>query len=397
MSDLFTSTTADSLFVSALQQQASLEQLSGNALNTGIMAYQKGDYKKAIIAFRNAIGLAPQSANAVDTANYVASSYLKMGDSYNAAKAYEEAIALDPSRDDTHIKLGNLYYSEERYQEAEVQYFQAAKLNPAPANFYSLGQAYIKTGRYNDAEDQFSKIQRLAPQAVNGPYGMGLNYSAQGRYDEAVAMFQDAIDLDDEFYDAYVEMGYAYADMGDMDMAQKVFEQLEEPRPELADILSRYMYKVDTPKFSFVHAEGAFPYLRPPGTTVASFDSYLETANASKNFKMTFQFDKEMDRESVEARFNWNISRSTSSGPGQFYNFGMSLPETEIKLPSIPEYIYYDANQLTATVYFKITQNATADGTLDPSHIVFKFQGEDKYGLKMDPKADEFSGFSRVG
>ena len=397
MSDLFTPVTADSLFVSALQQQASLEQLAGNALNTGITAYQQGDYEKAIIAFRNAIGLAPQSANAVDTANYVASSYLKLGDTYNAAKAYEQAISLNPSRDDTHIKLGNLYFSEENFQAAEAQYFKAAKLNPDPVNLYSLGQAYIKTGRYNDAEDQFSKIQRLAPQAVNGPYGLGLNLSAQGRYDEAVAMFQDAIDLDDEFYDAYVELGYAYADMGEMDMAQKVFEQLEEPRPDLADILSRYMYKVDTPKFTFVHADGAFPYLQPPGTEVSSFDSYLSTANASKNFKMTFQFDKEMDRESVENLYNWNISRSTSSGPAEFYNFGMTVPETEIKLSSTPEYVYYDADRLTATVYFEITQNATADGTLDPSHIVFKFSGEDKYGLKMDPDADEFSGFSRVG
>ena len=397
MSDLFTPVTADSLFVSALQQQASLEQLAGNALNTGITAYQQGDYKNAIIAFRNAIGLAPQSANAVDTANYVASSYLKQGDTYNAAKAYEQAISLDPSRDDTHIKLGNLYFSEERFQEAEGEYFKAAKLNPDPVNLYSLGQAYIKTERYNDAEDQFSKIQRLAPQAVNGPYGLGLNYSAQGRYDEAVAMFQEAIDLDGEFNDAYLELGYAYADMGEMDMAQEVFEQLEASSPELADLLSRYIYKVDTPKFSFARADGAFPYMQPPGTRVASFDSYLETANASKNFKMTFQFDKEMDRESVEDLYNWNISRSTSSGPAEFYNFGMSVPESEIKLSSTPEYIYYNAEQLTATVYFNVTQNATADGTLDPSHIVFKFSGEDKYGLKMDPDADEFSGFSRVG
>ncbi|MBN2809627.1 MAG: tetratricopeptide repeat protein [Deltaproteobacteria bacterium] len=397
MSDFLTPVTADSLFVNALQQQASLEQLAGNALNAGITAYQKGDYKKAIIAFRNAIGLAPQSANAVDTAHYVASSYLKMGDSYNAAKAYEQAISLDPSRDDTHVKLGNLYYSQEKFQEAETQYFKAAKLNPDPVNFYSLGQAYIKTGRYNDAEDQFAKIQRLAPKAVNGPYGMGLNFSAQGRYDEAVAKFQEAISLDDEFYDAYVEMGYAYADMGEMDLAQEVFDKLEEPRPDLADTLSRYMYKVDKPKFAFAHADVTFPYMQPPRTKVASLDTYLETPGASKTFKMVFQFDKEMDRESVEDRFNWKISRSTASGPGEFYNFGMSVPETEIKLPATPEYVYYDANQLTATVYFKITQNATADGTLDPSHIVFKFQGEDTYGQKMDPNADEFSGFSRVG
>ena len=38
----------------------------------------------------------------------------------------------------------------------------------------------------------------------------------------------------------------------------------------------------------------------------------------------------------------------------------------------------------------------TADGTIDPSHIAFKFKGEDKFGNAMDPKADEFTGFSRV-
>jgi len=397
MSGLFSSVSADSFFVSALDQQASLDQMAANALNKGITAYQKGDYKNAVIAFRNAIGLSPQSANAVDTAHYVASSYLKLGDNEKAAQAYQQAIELDRSRDDTRIKLGNLYYSQERYREAEAQYYEAVRINPDPVNLYSLGQAYIKTGRYNDAEDQFRRIQRLAPQAVNGPYGLGLNYSAQGRYDDAIEMFQAAIDLDDDFTDAYLELGYAYADKGDMEAAQEIFVLLEDEAPELADLLTRYMYKTDTPKFAFVHADGAFPYLRPPGTRVAALDNYLETANASKTFKMTFQFDKEMDRESVENRFNWNISRSTSSEPGQAYNFGLALPKTEVKLPAYPEYVYYNADQLTATVYFKITQNATADGTLDPSHTVFKFTGKDIFGLNMDSKADAFSGFSRIG
>ena len=115
MNDLFTSITADSFFVSSAQLQESRRQMAGNALNTGITAYQKGDYKSAITAFRNAIGLDPQAQNAVDIGNYVASSYLKLGDNRNATKAYEEAIDLDKSRDDTHIKLGDLYFSEERY------------------------------------------------------------------------------------------------------------------------------------------------------------------------------------------------------------------------------------------------------------------------------------------
>ncbi|MCK5680950.1 tetratricopeptide repeat protein, partial [bacterium] len=294
MTDLFAPITADSFFINVAQQQASLQEMAGNALNAGINAYQKGDYEQAIIQFRSAIGFAPQAANAVDTGNYVASSYLKLGDNYNAAKAYEDAIALDPTRSDSRIKLGNLYYSEERYQEAEAEYAAAVKVDPQPANLYSLGQAQIKTGNFTGAEEQFLRIERAAPHAVNGPYGMGQNYSAQGRYDEAIAKFQDAIDIDSEFYDAYLEMGYTYADMGEMDKAQEVFELLEDPSPELADLLSRHMYKVDTPKFSFVRADGSFPYLQPARTKVASFDDYLTTANASKNFKMIFQFDKEM-------------------------------------------------------------------------------------------------------
>jgi len=49
-----------------------------------------------------------------------------------------------------------------------------------------------------------------------------------------------------------------------------------------------------------------------------------------------------------------------------------------------------------ATVYFSVDQNATADATIDPKHIVFKFSGLDAYGKAMDASADEYAGFSGV-
>jgi len=394
--DFFAPITADSLFENMQQTQTNMESLAGSMLSAGITAFQKEDYKTAIQHFRASIGMASYLPQAVDTAHYMASAYLKMDDTEGAIKAYEQAIELDRSRDDSYVKLGNLYYSLERYGDAEEQYAAAVKINPDATNRFSLGQAHIKTGRYRDAEDQFNMIKRQAPRSVNGYYGVGLTYSAEGRYEEAIEEFQQAVDIDPEFYDGWLEMGYAYADMGNIEKAEEVFDLLEDPSPDLADLLSRYLYKVDTPKFATALSDGNFPYQQPPKTPVSSFDPYLTNANASKTLKMVFQFDKEMDRESVENRFNWNISRSTSSEPGGFYNFGQPLPDTEIKLPSNPEYVYYDAKNLRAVVYFKVTQNATADGTIDPSHIVFKFSGEDKYGLKMDPEADEFAGFSGV-
>ena len=56
----------------------------------------------------------------------------------------------------------------------------------------------------------------------------------------------------------------------------------------------------------------------------------------------------------------------------------------------------WDADNLTATVYFTITQNATSNAAIDPSHVEFKFSGKDIYGLKMNPKFDQFSGFNNV-
>jgi tetratricopeptide (TPR) repeat protein len=395
--DFSTPITADSFFVDPLQQQQTMESSANSALAAGISAYQRENYTAAIQQFRASIGMAPHLPQAVDTAHYMASAYLKQGNTEGAIKAYEEAINLDPSRDDSYIKLGNLYYSSERYDEAEEAYAKAVKANPqSTANRFSLGQAQIKLGHYRDAEDQFRTIERLAPRKVTGSYGLGLTYSAEDRYEEAVAQFQKAVDIDDEFYDGWLEMGYAYADMGNMDKAQEVFEQLEDPAPELADLLTRYMYKVDTPKFATALSDSDFPYTLPPKTLVAGLDSYLVHADNSKTFKMIFQFDKEMDRESVEDRFNWSIKRSTSSEPGGAYNFGLPLPDTEVKPPSYPDYVYYDAKNLRATVYFKITQNSDANGTIDPTHLVFKFSGEDKFGLKMDQKADEFSGFSGI-
>jgi hypothetical protein len=109
---------------------------------------------------------------------------------------------------------------------------------------------------------------------------------------------------------------------------------------------------------------------------------------------MVFQFDKEMERESVENVMNWQISRAIGQGPGQAYNFSMPIPSTEITVTPIPDSVYYNEEKLTATVYFKIQQNTAADGTIDPLHIEFKFNGKDVYGYEMDPNHDQFTGFS---
>jgi tetratricopeptide (TPR) repeat protein len=154
------------------------------------------------------------------------------------------------------------------------------------------------------------------------------------------------IRLSPDFAYAYADLGFAYGDLEQIDEAVKQLEIIEKMDPALADTLNRYLYK--------------------------------------------------MDRASVENRLNWEISRSSAGGPGEAYNFGQSVPETEVALAPFPELVFYDSDNFRATVTFRIYQNSAADDTIDPSHIVFKFSGVDRFGISMDIEADQFCDFIEV-
>ena len=395
--EIFNASSADSLFSAMLTQSSGLENLANAALQRGIDAYTKQDYTTAVKEFKRSVGIGRGSSFAADAAQYLAMSYLQLGDTENAIKAYKSAFQIDPYRDDIHLKLGNLYFSQGKYEDARGEYAEAVRLNPSTVNRYSLGQAYIELERFSDAETQYSEIQRLAPQEAGGYLGMGQVYSRQGNHEEAIRQFKEAVSRDADLYDAYAQMGYSYADLGDMESAQDMVDTLERlEQTDLADTLGRYMYKVDPPKMLFAQSASTFPFPMGKGTPLVALNSYLMNPNASKTLSIQIQFDKQMDRESVENPVNWQISRAAGQGPGQAYNFGLPISPNEAKLPPIPSAVTWDEKNLTATVYFTVTQNAAANGTIDPSHIEFKFSGRDIYGQKMNPKFDQFTGFSGV-
>lgn len=389
------SALSDALMSSTYTTQQGLDSLSQSALSHGIDLYMNGDYQGAVKEFTRSIGLSPNSDYSVDASNYLANTYLQLNDTEKAISTYQKSIKLNPTRDDIHISLGNLYFSLNRYTDAENEYKEAARIYPDANNYFSLGQAYLYNDRLSDAEDTFNKVKTIAPGSAMGDYGLGQTYAKQGRYDKAIEHFEEAISKKNDFYDAYAEMGYVYADMGKKDEAKEIKKILDDKDASLGYTLGVYMYQVDRPGFYTAYYPEAFGSY-PARTDVSSLDSYLANANASKTFSLKIIFDKEMDRASVENLSNWQISREYGSGPGEAYNFGRPIPSTEIAIPFIPINVYYDAETFTATVRFNVTQNSTADGTIDPSHIQFKFLGKDMYGLSMDSAADQYSAFCGI-
>ena len=395
--DLLNGVSADQLFVTSLQQQSQLEALSNNALSSGIDQYMRKEYEAAAKDFEKSINLYPTSSVSADAIKYLAQTYLKLEKTDKAIDAYQRGIKLNRDRDDLHIDLGNLYFAEDRYQEALGEYREAVRVNPiSSSNHYSLGQGYLKTENYDKAEEEFRTVLRMESDSPYGNYGLGLTHSKRENYDKAIENLEAALKKDAMFYDAYAEIGYAYADMGEMDEAQEMVEFLEDKDPDLANTLSHYMNKVKPPEILFAWGSSTFRYSMSIKTPLSSLDAYLENAAAAKSMNMKFQFSKDMDRKLVEDPYNWGISRQLGAGDGSAYNFGLPIPETEITLHAFPDHVLYDPLTRIATVAFTVRQNDTVDGTIDPNHIVFKFNGGDVYGIKMDEDHDEFSGWSGV-
>ncbi|MGB5986544.1 MAG: tetratricopeptide repeat protein [Desulfobacterales bacterium] len=388
---------ADQLFAAINGSTNSLESVANQALSNGIDLFQEKDYKTAEQEFRRAAGMAQFSANGPEAYKYLAMTYDRMDMPDKAVKTYEQAVERFINRDDLKIDLGNRYYGQQRYAEAEKLYAEAVRLNPSDSNNYALGQAHLQTGKLSHAEDIYRKIIRNSPEDHAGYYGLGQTLSKMERFGEALEAFEQAAARKDEYWDAYAEIGYAHADLQQMAEAQQMVDLLQEDAPALADALNRYMYKTDPPKISFAHSSSTFAYTLPPKTQVAALDSYLSAADSSKRFTMVFQFDKEMDRESVEKIYNWRIQRASGGPlPGSGYNYGLAAADSEVKLPAFPESVYWDAKNLTATLRFDISQNETTDALIHAGGVEFQFLGEDKFGNAMDRDKDQFSGFSGV-
>jgi tetratricopeptide (TPR) repeat protein len=372
-----------------------METLSNQFLQTGIDQYLNEDYEKAVKSFEAAVSLAPYSAYNVESSQYLVQTYLKLEETDKAIETYQAAIQRNPDQDSLRASLGQLYYSEARYKEAAEQYHSAVQVNPNATNRYSYGEALLKIGNYSQAENQFNQVKRLDPDSYAGDYGLGKMYAQDEQYSKAIEHFEKALNLEPSFYDALAEIGYTYADMGEIEKARDVEEDLGKLDEDLALTLNYYIDEKEPPKIAFAFATSSFPYTSPKAFQVAAIDSYLENAGAEVSMTMEFLFTKEMDPTSIENRFNWNISRASSANIVETYNFGDEIPSTEISIELYPDYVIYNKDSLTATVGFTIRQNETADGTIDPSHIVFKFDGEDIYGVTMDQDGDEYSGFSR--
>lgn len=390
--------TVDYFFsLTTANSQARMDSLAATSLGQGIDFFQNKKYDQAIAAFRKAAALSPLTSNAASAYEYTGQAYLKLEKTDQAIKTYKEAIRLFPSDETFRTALGDIYLQEEMLPEAIKQYEAAVKLNPNDAEAsYSLGQTYLKTDQLDKARQQFSNVMRVSPSSATGYYGLGQVARAEGDTNTAINMLNKAIRLNKDFEIGYVELGFAYADAGNFPKAEEMLSYLEYKGSDKTTELKSYITNAHNPRILMAQAKNGFPVGLGPKTEISSLAASLKKPNSSKMFAVNFAFSKDMDESSITNPQNWMISRANLRDNNSIYNNGLNISPKEELLAMRPAYVTFNKENNMATVYFMVKQNATADATIDPKHIVFKFSGLDAYGKAMDTSADEYAGFSGV-
>jgi Flp pilus assembly protein TadD len=386
----------EGIFSALATTQDQRASLSSTALNRGVSLLQEQRYGEAIKEFKRAAALNPES---IDAYIIMGRTYSLIGQSADAIAAFEKAVKVAPTSIEARTYLAGALVGAQRYGEAEVQYKEVIKLDgSAVAPRSSLGSLYLLMERYAEAETQFQKVGAMSPLDPSSYYNLGLVYNKQERYSEAVNKFGRALDLQPGNADFNAELAYSYLGLGLEDQAIGQITTLwnmdtNESWVRAAEIEAAMF----TPKFQYADtAKSTFNPFLMSGAFVSLQDPSLSTPGASKMFSMVFRFNQAMDLASVQSAMNWSISKATG-GVGGVYDNGVTLNYArEVGIMPIPLAVRYDPVTREATVYFRITQNATGDGLIDPQHWVFKFSGTDVNGNPMDPRGDEYDGFART-
>nr|WP_319539563.1 tetratricopeptide repeat protein [uncultured Methanospirillum sp.] len=132
--------------------------------------YSSGDYDAAISAFMNAVAINPDYAEAW---NNLGTAYEQVGRYNDAVLAFRRAVAINPRYTEAWNNLGNVYEKQGRYEDARDAYQRATSLSTD----YS-GVPPFNQHPPNNMQGQVPGNQPFGPQ---GPGSMGMSPGIPGQ------------------------------------------------------------------------------------------------------------------------------------------------------------------------------------------------------------------------
>jgi len=199
-----------------------------------------------------------------------------------AIRAYNKLLVMAAKDRQTlatvHLKIGNVFVAQRKFDRALAEFQQATTLDPDYAvAFNNLGEAQGELRQYNRALETFNRAVALDPKLSRARYNIGITYgrlgnlkysefvfrvlvrdrpdydlgydglavtlSKSGRAREAIASHQKAISLNPKEPSYYYNLALSYLILGDTQKALEQQKILQELAPEVASQLASVIVK----------------------------------------------------------------------------------------------------------------------------------------------------------
>jgi len=115
----------------------------------------------------------------------------------DAIEAFKQAIRIKPDYADAHYNLGVAYGGLGMYKEEIKAYKQAIRIKPDHAGaHYNLGVAYVGLGMYKEAVEAYKQAIRIKPDHAEAHNNLGLSYLFLNDRGSALGEYKILKDLD---------------------------------------------------------------------------------------------------------------------------------------------------------------------------------------------------------
>jgi Flp pilus assembly protein TadD len=159
----------------------------------GAVAYQGGEYERALALYQDAVKRNPNDAEAWSNMGQV---LVRLGRNAEAIPTFDRAIAILPGRWAYHFNRARAYGLLNDWPKAVEGYRAAQQLYPDDyAIAFNLGLALRKTGDHAAAVEQFQKAISLDPGEPTFHLSLAMSYESLGRMAEAVEAFRRTLEL----------------------------------------------------------------------------------------------------------------------------------------------------------------------------------------------------------
>ena len=148
----------------------------------GLISYRKGKFADAIAYVSKAIERNPRVAVYHYHSGYI---YASTGDFGKAMEAYKKAILLYPNYAEAMNNLALILYDANRVEESVAFFLQAIRSKPGFTNaYYNLGNAWQALGEPQAALQAYGRVMQMLPNCAANRFNRSLALLTTGKFQE---------------------------------------------------------------------------------------------------------------------------------------------------------------------------------------------------------------------